>query len=186
MSDAAHRFTTEPVMSLQGIVEYRNIAGSINEEIELKATPLPPLEAVERWNPATGRLERLVEGTDFSLAGRVLTLLQAFAAGTRYLRVVYRTEKYPTQDTFESGEVLADQAGAGAVLTFTFSSKVDLVWVRAAGGDVRIDPFGGTPTSGLGIVGEAGIPVPINVRTKVVKVYASAGTTVNVWGLRYG
>ena len=35
-------------------------------------------------------------------------------------------------DDFGGGEVLADQAGAGAVLTFSFSAPVQLVWVESS------------------------------------------------------
>lgn len=92
----------------------------------------------------------------------------------------------PVRDQFISGEILADQAGAGAVLTFTFSSAVQFVSVRCDGGDARVDPYGGTPSATLGIVCDDGValqrPVP---STTAIKVYAPAASTVSVDGARY-
>lgn len=88
-------------------------------------------------------------------------------------------------DRFGSGEILADQEGAGDVLTFTFTQQQHLVWVRSDGGNVRVDPFGGTPTATLGILVEDAVPQAIGITTLSVKVYASAFTTVRVWGARY-
>jgi|SRR5579872_648790 len=90
------------------------------------------------------------------------------------------------QDIYGSGEVLADQAGAGAALTFSFvNGPVVLLWVRADGGQARLDPFGGTPTASIGIRCDDGIPNPITIKTNKVKVFANSGTTVQVWGFRY-
>lgn len=89
-------------------------------------------------------------------------------------------------DTFNSGETLADQAGAGAVLTFTFTSPMDLVWVRSVGGISRADPFGGTPTATQGIYCADGEPQPLTITATVVKVFAPIGATVSVWGFTYG
>lgn len=87
-------------------------------------------------------------------------------------------------DVYTTGEVLEDQPGANDVLTFTFSAPVDIVWVRCEGGDVRVDPFGGDPTSTKGIKVEDKVPTPMPVRRTTVKVWAPSGTTVNVWGFR--
>jgi hypothetical protein len=91
------------------------------------------------------------------------------------------------QDAFTGGEVLADQAGANGVLDFDFASPVQLVWVRLDGGTVngRVDPFGTAPASGLGIIAEPGIPVPITRTLSALKVWAPAGSTVSVHGYRY-
>lgn len=90
-----------------------------------------------------------------------------------------------TKDPFDGGEVLADQAGAGGVLTFTFANSMELIWARADGGDARADPFGGTPTASLGILLEDGIPTPITMQTSTLKVYAAGGVTVRVYGYRH-
>lgn len=89
----------------------------------------------------------------------------------------------PVADVFTGGEALADQAGDGTVKTFTFSSPVDLVWVRCVGGAGRADPFGGTPTLSLGIYCAEDEPNPMTVRTSVVKAISPAGTIV-LWGYR--
>ena len=97
-----------------------------------------------------------------------------------------RNNRVDAADTYTAGEILADQAGAGAVLTFTFAAPMDLVWVEATGsGGARADPFGGTPTASLGIICQDGIPKPLVVRTSSVKVLAPVGVSVNVFGQRY-
>lgn len=88
-------------------------------------------------------------------------------------------------DSFAGGEVLADQAGAAGVLTFTFSAARQLVWVRSDGGVARANPFGGVPTSTSGIFCDDGVPTPITVTTSLVKVFAPTGTTVKVHGYSY-
>lgn len=89
-------------------------------------------------------------------------------------------------DQYTAGEILADQTGAENVLTFTFSYKMDLVWVRCDGGTGRADPFGGTPTNTLGIICEDGVPNSLTILTKTVKIFADTGVNVSVWGYRYG
>lgn len=86
-------------------------------------------------------------------------------------------------DVFTGGEVLADQAGDATVKTFTFTTAVDLVWVRCVGAVGRADPFGGTPTASVGIYCAADEPTPLTVRTTVVKVVAPSGT-ISCWGFR--
>lgn len=92
------------------------------------------------------------------------------------------------RDDFTTGEILADQAGAGGVLTFTFSSPVQMVWVRDTGATTtnvsRVDPFGGTPNASTGIPVPNGEPTPITVTTSQVKVYAASGSTISVYGYR--
>jgi hypothetical protein len=96
-----------------------------------------------------------------------------------------------TRDGFTSGEVLADQTGAAAVLTFTFAGgAVDLIWVTDTSGSTsaisRVDPFGGTPSASLGIPVLNQTPTPITCPpTASVQVYAPAGTNIVVYGLRY-
>lgn len=92
---------------------------------------------------------------------------------------------FAVDDSYTSGQVLADQAGSGSVLTFTFTQQQNLVWVRCDGGQGRADPFGGTPATTTGIRCDDGIPNPMTINTTVVKVFANTGTTVQVWGYRY-
>lgn len=83
------------------------------------------------------------------------------------------------------GEILADQLGDGTVKTFTFSSPVQLVWIRFDGGNGRVDPFGGTPdlVTDAGIFCENGIPTPITVQCTVLKAIGSVGS-IRVYGYR--
>lgn len=95
------------------------------------------------------------------------------------------SEEWPVKDDFDGGQVLAEQTGAGAVLTFTFSAPVNLVVVEASGLiDARADPFGGTPTATLGIPCRDETPVYLPIITSSVKVWAGVGVAVNVWGFR--
>ena len=101
------------------------------------------------------------------------------------------SEQWPVADDFASGEVLADQTGAGAALMFVFSAAVQNVWVYAVNpsdlseaGEVRVDPFGGTPSATLGIPVAFGGGFPIPATTSSVKVYAENGIRVTVYGNR--
>jgi len=97
-----------------------------------------------------------------------------------------RASKVTVADDYQGGEVLADQAGVGGVLTFTFTSAVQLVVVHARGLNLvaRADPFGGVPASSQGIICGDDIPTYIPVATSSVKVFAPAGMTVTVHGMR--
>jgi hypothetical protein len=132
-------------------------------------------------NPGTGGA---VVATD-DVSGVHYQVVKHAVGGDGAASLVSETNRFPVGDRFAGGETLADQAGEGAALTFTFASPVDLVWVRCDGGDGRANPFGGTPTSAAGIFCEDGVPNPITVTTSSVKVYAESGTTVRVWGFRY-
>jgi len=92
----------------------------------------------------------------------------------------------PVSDDYMTGECLADQVGAGAVLTFTFASPVHLVVVESSGDTLtaRADPFGGTPTAALGVPCHHEAPVYLPVMTSTVQVFAPAGTTISVEGFR--
>lgn len=87
---------------------------------------------------------------------------------------------------FTSGEILAEQNGANAVLTFTFASPVNEVHVDLIGDGLvgRIDPFGGTPSSTLGIPCYDKITKKLSIVTTTVRIYAPTGATVNVFGFR--
>lgn len=94
----------------------------------------------------------------------------------------------PTE--YIGGQALADQVGAAAVQTFTFSTPVDFIWVTDIGATTtnvsRVDPFGGTPAATTGIPVLNGAPTPINVvpSSATVKVYAPVGSTITMYGLR--
>lgn len=89
-------------------------------------------------------------------------------------------------DVQTAGQILADQAGADGVLTFTFSSTMDEVFVHSAGAATRADPLGGTPAASTGIPCPSGTIVAMRVRTSSVKIYASSSATaVSVWGFKH-
>lgn len=108
---------------------------------------------------------------------------------TRSLPVVLATDHpdIDTADDYDGGEVLAEQAGAGNVLTFTFSAPVQLVVVEAESPGMQVaraDPFGGEPDATTGIPCRSEVPVYMPITTTEVKVWAPGGTTVNCWGYR--
>jgi hypothetical protein len=77
------------------------------------------------------------------------------------------------------------------VLVFTFASPVQNVWVYAVNpldltdaGEVRADPFGGTPSATLGIPISFGSITPLPVVTSTVRVFAGLGVRVSVYGNR--
>ena len=92
---------------------------------------------------------------------------------------------------YSSAQILADQAGAGGVLTFNFTTPVDFIWVTDTGTTTtnisRVDPFGGTPAASTGIPVFNQTPTPISVvpPSMTVKVYAPAGANISMYGLRY-
>jgi len=96
------------------------------------------------------------------------------------------TNNLSTADDYQSGECLADQAGAGGVLTFTFTTAVQLLVIEAKGGSLtaRADPFGGVPTASKGVVCDDGVPTYVPVTVTSVKIFAPAGMTVSVFGMR--
>lgn len=89
-------------------------------------------------------------------------------------------------DNYAAGEVLASQTGADAVITFNFSSIVHSVTVESDGYGLvsRADPFGGTPSSTLGIPCRHQIPQIMKVTTDVVRVFAPTSANITVWGFR--
>jgi hypothetical protein len=88
------------------------------------------------------------------------------------------------RDDYDLGELLDDQAGSNGVATFTFSSQVTSFWVAVMGtsGIVKIDHYGGDPSSTRGIPVQAGGVLPIPEPATAVKVYIPTGLTVTVWG----
>lgn len=95
-----------------------------------------------------------------------------------------RASKVGVADDYQAGEVLADQMGAGAVLTFTFATARNLVLIEAVGTSqiARADPFGGTPSATQGVRCDDATPTYLPVTTTVVKVFAPAGMVVSVAG----
>lgn len=94
-------------------------------------------------------------------------------------------------DDYQAGEILPDQSGNGGVLTFTFAASVQNIWVYAvnpldltATGEVRVDPFGGTPSASTGIPVSYGGGFPIPIVTSSVKVFAPVGSRVTIYGNR--
>lgn len=89
-------------------------------------------------------------------------------------------------DNYASGEVLATQIGAAAVITFNFSSPVNLVVVESDGASLvsRADPFGGLPSASAGIPCRHQIPQTMKVTTSVVRVFAPLTANITVWGFR--
>jgi hypothetical protein len=113
------------------------------------------------------------------------------AQGLSQPRVNQGSFPWDSKDAYASGEILADQAGVGAVLTFTFAEPVDLIWVTDVGAMTtnisRCDPFGGMPTASAGIPVLNGVPTPIAVTPALdtIKVFAAAGSTISMYGHSY-
>jgi hypothetical protein len=100
-----------------------------------------------------------------------------------------RASEVPVSDDYDEQESLADQAGAGAVLTFTFSAPVHMAIVTAVGADLvgraTITPADvPSATKGQHCFHEA--PTYLVGITSEVSVFAPAGMTVGVVGLRRG
>ena len=96
------------------------------------------------------------------------------------------SEYWKVQDDNNSGEVLPEQIGSDSVLTFNFSSPVNLIQVESQGLNLisRVDPFGGTPSANQGWPCRDEIPTYFPVIATTVKVYSPTGATVNVMGYR--
>ncbi len=77
------------------------------------------------------------------------------------------------------------------MLTFTFATPVDFVWVTDVGSTTtnvsRADPYGGTPSATTGVPVFNATPTPLAVAppSATVKVWAPAGSTISVHGQRY-
>lgn len=95
----------------------------------------------------------------------------------------------PVKDDFHSGEILPDETGDGSAKTYTFAAERHAVWVYAvdpgdltAVGEIRVDPFGGTPTATLGIPVPYGAGFPLTIPLTSLKIYAATGIRVTVIG----
>lgn len=93
------------------------------------------------------------------------------------------------RDAYGTCEVLPDQAGSGSVLTFTFSTAVQMFWVTdtsaASSAVSRVTTGSDTPTASHGIPVFNQAPCPVTVTTAAVSVYAPNGTNIVVHGFRY-
>lgn len=95
------------------------------------------------------------------------------------------TDELAVADDYQTFEALADQVGAGGVLTFTFSAAVNLVVVHAVGASqIARAATTQTPTASLGARCPDDAPTYLPVTTTAVKVFAPNGMTVSVWGYR--
>lgn len=93
-------------------------------------------------------------------------------------------EMQRTADYYNASEYLADQSGNGTVLDFTFTSAVQVIYVRAIGGIARVG-VGATPSASAGAYVGADETFAIPRNASSIKVYAPTGTNVAVWGYRY-
>ena len=97
-----------------------------------------------------------------------------------------RADEVGVKDDYQTGEILADIAGAGAVEDFIFTASVNMVIMESVGANLvsRADPFGGVPTSALGIRLTDLTPTYVPVVTTQVKVFIPVGASVMIYGLR--
>lgn len=90
----------------------------------------------------------------------------------------------PVMDVFDFQQDVADQVGAGGVLTFTLPEACEVIWVLSRGAVARARI--GSDAAGLsatrGAYCDDGVPTPLTARGTVVKVWAPAEATVSVWG----
>lgn len=92
------------------------------------------------------------------------------------------------QDDYATQVPLADLTGAGGVLTFTFVTPVDFVWVTDIGaGSANISrvAINGTAssTNGQPLLNMTPTPFPVK-QISTVSVYAPSGSTISVCGYR--
>ena len=92
---------------------------------------------------------------------------------------------------YSSASTLPTQPGANGVLTFTFPTPVDFVWVTDTSTGTSnisyVDAFGGTPAAGQGavVLNQAPTPVQVVPPSSTVKVWAPSGAVIGMYGLRY-
>lgn len=126
------------------------------------------LRTITNGGVASGAHQEVV-----TLAGSAGDLLDVTTTGVK------------ARDDYQGGEVLADQTGAGAVLTFTFAAARNLILIEAVGTGTQVaraDPFGGTPTATQGIRCDDSVPTYLPVTATVVKIFAPASMAVAVAG----
>jgi hypothetical protein len=138
--------------------------------------PPPPPPQPARIDPAD--LEELVQGMGRLVAARPRERMGVRLGGGS-------KDGQHVRDFFRHGEALASQTGAAGVLTFTFARDMSLIVIRPVGGDVYVDPFGGTPADGTGVYVPDEEPAYIPIQTRTVQVYAPVGAEVYVHGLAY-
>lgn len=163
--------------------------GGGTETVALDASTLAALETVS-LNP--GQVVALDAATLAALEQITAVISGAVALDAPTLAALETinavVQNWPARqdvaDDYQAGEVLADQTGTGAVLTFNFAEPVNLIVIHARGGVGRANPFGGVPAANLGIVCGDDTPTYVPITTSVVRVFAPAGVTVTVFGMR--
>jgi len=97
-------------------------------------------------------------------------------------------------DVYPTGTILASQTGpnnnnTGNVLTFTFPQVMEQIHVAVIDTSntnqqiyFRVDPFGGTPSSTAGMVGQSNNEFDLHVRCQTVKVWFVGQHNCTVWG----
>lgn len=142
-------------------------------DTQLRATPVPVSGTV-----ATGGL------TDAQLRAAVIPTLDT-AVRDRLPTALVATGELSVADDYQEFEALSDQTGAGSVLTFTFTSAVNLVVVHAVGtSQVARATTTQTPSATLGARCPDDAPTYLPVTTSVMKVFAPNGMLVSVCGYR--
>ena len=127
-----------------------------------------------------------VDGT-VALDAPTLAALETITANQGAAAAV--ASAWPVKDDYQFSEYLADQAGTGAVLTFTFGSAVNLVVAQSTGAlltaRATFDNGATAPSATLGARLEDKSPVYAPLAgVPSIRVFAPVGTTISVWGAR--
>lgn len=101
------------------------------------------------------------------------------------LPLALREGRLDTAHTYRHGEVLADIEGQGRTRVINFQQPMDVIYVLASGGEVRVDVFGGEPTESRGVPCYDGSSRPFTITTDVLKVFIPHAVKITVWGFRY-
>lgn len=171
-------------------LETINVIGPLTDT-QLRATPVPVSGTVTTAGLTDTQLRAApvpVSGTITANLGTIdgaATEATLLATRNRLPSAVTATDELPVADDYQEFEALADQAGAGAVLTFTFTAPVQLVVVHAVGTAlVARATTTQTPSATLGARCADDAPAYLPVTTSSVKVFAPLGMTVSVIGYR--